>query len=165
MLQPNIADERERRIAEAVGEVQLDLLRRGKDRSFKTRLLEFLDIALLCGNRWRRPNSIERRHENGSLYEKHAARRSLAGHLIPWGMFTRFYEDGSKAEEGYVYWSLIARRMVRSGFRYWLPDGSAVPLKEYLRHHLCDQIDALDRDALEILERESATGICERVDR
>jgi hypothetical protein len=106
---------------------------RSNDRSLRTWLLSAVDKWLLLGYWWFRPFPYERHNSDGSLYERFTVRRTLAGYLIPWGLYTQFYEDGRTATEGLTYRDPFSCGIQFRMCKYWLPDGTKVSQAEWMR--------------------------------
>ena len=127
----------------------VEVNRRQRDTTVRTRVRSFLDACLLLGYWWFQKFEYERHHADGSLWERFTVRRTLAGYTIPWGRHVEYYDNGTKACEGVVFGATFPRRTKLRKFKYWLPNGVSVSQHEWMRYHFGPEIDGCADSAWE----------------
>jgi|GEM_PF-7099491 len=116
-------------------------IRRGRDRTLRTRALELIDTLFGLGYWWFQTFEYECRNPDGSLWKQQRVRQTLAGYIIAWGHYTEFYDDGQKAMQGINRCSASFGRSTYRNYEYWLPNGTQVSQAEWMFFTFGPEID------------------------
>ena len=86
---------------------------------------------------------------DGTLWLLQRVRQTLAGYIIPWGLYREYYDEGGKAVEGLIWHSLWSGRVTFRKHQYWLPDGTQVSQSEWFHYIFGPEIDGCHDPAWE----------------